>query len=267
MSPRNLLVLVVALFAGLVAATLTHRLLARGGEAPAAGPQQRTTPVVVASIGLERGAVLKTPMLKLAAYPADAVPAGAFQRVSDLASGDRQRILARTIVANEPILAGALADSAAGGLAAALRPGMRAVAVRSDEVHGVGGFVRPGDRVDVLVTRSEGAGPVARPVAENALVLAVDQNSNPEAGKPAAPKSVTLEATPQAAQALSGAQSAGAVTLVLRSLADGARPAEAAQAPAPTTARRAARPVRPAPGGVTVTRGVETARYELAGQP
>ena len=57
------------------------------------------------------------------------------------------------IYEGEPILENRLAPKGAGaGLAATIPAGMRAVAVRVNEVVGVAGFVVPGMRVDILIS-------------------------------------------------------------------------------------------------------------------
>lgn len=276
MSRRTLATLAVALVLGLVAALLARAMLS--SRAPPAGAQGTSdmTPVVVAALSIERGSVLKAPMLKVVQYPSGAVPGGAFRKVSELTSGSPPRIVMRSLAANEPVLAGKLSGGAAAlNLSGALRPGFRAVSLRSDEVHGVAGFILPGDRVDVLLTRSDGGtagGSVTQVLAENCLVLAVDQVSDPETSKPQVAKTVTLEATPEAAQALSLAQAVGTVSLTLRQVSDSAAltrktttMSDLAGAPrAPASVRRALPVDRSAPKGeVTVTRGVETSRYAV----
>lgn len=276
MSRRTLVTLAVALVLGLVAAFLAHATLT--SRVPAAGARGTSdmTPVVVAALSIERGAVLKTPMLKVVQYPSTAVPTGAFRNVAALTSGSAPRVVMRSLAANEPVLASKLNGGAADlTLSGTLTPGFRAVSIRSDDVHGVAGFVLPGDRVDVLLTRSDagaGEGSVTQVLAENCLVLAVDQLSDPETSEPQVAKTVTLEATPEAAQALSLAQAVGTVSLTLRQVSDTAALArktttmsDLAAAPrAPSKVRATAPADRRAPKGeVTVTRGVETSRYAM----
>ena len=184
----------------------------------------------------------------------------------------------RSMTANEPVLAAKLSGS--GGktnLSGVLTPGMRAVSVRSDEVNGVGGFVLPGDRVDVFVTRTVGTGDagttVTQVLAENSLVLGIDQSSDQEANKPSVAKSVTVEVTPDQAQTISLAHSVGAISLSLRQISD----KEVLTRKATTVADLGVfgRRATPAAGGaakpkrlgpqVRVTRGVETIGYAVGG--
>src|SRR5205085_10500208 len=88
--------------------------------------------------------------VKLAEWPG-AVPTGATTRAQDLVG----RGVTSTIYAKEPLIESRLAaKGAGGGLAAMIPPGMRAVAVRVNDVVGVAGFVVPGMRVDILISGS-----------------------------------------------------------------------------------------------------------------
>ena len=189
------------------------------------GHAGQTVAIVVAARPLARGAVLQADALKIVDYPQDAAPVEAFHTVADVVGGDNnQRVALRDMVANEPILSGNV--SGAGGrlgLSGVVAPGMRAVSLRSNDVAGVGGFVLPGDRVDILVTRTTGkeqSSTVTQILAENVRVLGVDQSDNVEANKPVVAKVVTVEVTPDQAQSVSLAQSVGQVTLTLRHVAD-----------------------------------------------
>jgi pilus assembly protein CpaB len=160
------------------------------------------------------------------------------------------------------------------------------VAIRSSDVAGVGGFVLPGDRVDVLLTRVIGQGNDAPPntvtqiLAENVRVVGIDQSDNDEASKPSVAKAVTIEVTPEQAQTIALGQSVGAVSLSLRHVADVAPLARHATTVAelgfvppvkrpPANASASAASDKPAgvplygPGIVRVTRVTETTGYRL----
>jgi pilus assembly protein CpaB len=99
---------------------------------------------------------------------------------------------------------------------------MKAVTVRVNDVEGVAGFVLPGDRVDVLVTRQqEEKGSNSNDVVlQNIKVLAVDQIADERMDKPTLVKAVTLEVDTVAAQKLALAASVGNLALVLRKAGD-----------------------------------------------
>ena len=228
MSIRTLATLGVAVLLGLIAVILVRSYLGNAAKTAvvASGNTGQTVAVVVAAKPLARGAVIQADALKVVNYPLEATPAEAFHTIQDVVAGDgsNQRVALRDMVANEPILSGNV--SGAGGrlgLSGVVAPGMRAVSLRSSDVAGVGGFVLPGDRVDILLTRSTGnEGTVTQVLAENVRVLGVDQMDNVEANKPVVAKVVTVEVTPEQAQSVSLAQAVGAVTLTLRHVADSA---------------------------------------------
>lgn len=281
MSLRNIASLAIAILLGLIAVMLVRgMLISQKGNSPSAIAAAGMTPVVVAALPIERGSNLKPAMLKIVNYPKDAVPVGAFQAIDQLASRANVRTAVRSMSANEPILPAKL--SGAGGktnLSGTLTPGMRAVSVRSDDVSGVGGFVLPGDRVDILLTRTIGNGEAATTVtqvlAENSLVLGVDQSSDVEADKPVVAKAVTVEVTPDQAQTISLAHAVGSVSLSLRQISDTAELARKTTSVADLGGLgvrkagggkpRARTTTAPAPMQVHVTRGVETIGYPVSG--
>ena len=228
MSIRTLATLGVAVLLGLIAVILVRSYLGNAAQSSAtqASSSGPAVAIVVAARPLARGSVIQADALKVVNYPQDAAPVEAFHTVADVVSGDNsgQRVALRDMVANEPILSGNI--SGAGGrlgMSGVVAPGMRAVSIRSGDVAGVGGFVLPGDRVDILLTRTEGAqGTVTQILAENVRVLGVDQMDNVEANRPVVAKVVTVEVTPEQAQTVSLAQAVGAVTMTLRHVADNA---------------------------------------------
>src|SRR5689334_18986411 len=161
-SMRAIATLAAAIFLGLIAVVLTRSYLS---NAVRTNPAVATStglaiPVVVAAANVPRGGVLQAAMLKVVPYPMDGAPAGAFHAIADVTGGaGQQRLALRSMVANEPILPGNI--SGPGGklnLSGSVAAGMRAVSLRSNDVAGVGGFVLPGDRVDILLTRAGGSG-------------------------------------------------------------------------------------------------------------
>jgi pilus assembly protein CpaB len=173
--------------------------------------------VVVAKQPLRFGTELNASMLHEVPWPSDALPAGAFAKINDVMSGGRRVVLA-AIEANEPVLA--LKITGAGQratLSALVKPGMKAVTIRVNDVEGVGGFVLPGDHVDVVLTRQlEKGSATTQVVLQNTRVLAVDQTADDRAAKATVAKSVTLEVDTVEAQKLWLASSVGSLSLLLR---------------------------------------------------
>jgi len=139
-------------------------------------------------------------------------------------------IVRDSILAGEPIVQAKIVKGGEGGyLSVTLDPGMRAVAIPINAQTGAGGFILPGDRVDVLMTRKDGAGgpnggvalPTVETVLRNVQVLAIDQQTQaPKNTKAMVGGSTTLEVPAGDVEALLGAEGHGDLTLSLRSYAD-----------------------------------------------
>lgn len=280
MNIRTLASLIVAILLGLVAVVMVRSYLGRAQPAGPGAVAAKGSNVVVANAPILRGAALQPGMLKVVSYPIESVPAGAFTDIAQLTgSGASARLAIRSLAAGEPILADRV--SPPGGranLSGTLVQGMRAISVRSNDVAGVGGFLLPEDRVDVLVTRSIGASnneTITQALAENVRVLGVDQSD--DATKPVVTKAITVEVTPDEAQAISLAQSVGSITLSLRQYADvaplqrrGMTVAELGSG-RPTAVKAALRaaPAKPAAPAVVapqvhVVRGIEISAYPMS---
>ena len=181
-----------------------------------------TQTIVVAAKPLRFGAELGTMSLREVSWPQDAVPAGAFAKISDLTSSGR-RVVLTAIEANEPILASKITGSGQRAtLSAMLGEGMKAVTIRVNDVEGVAGFVLPGDRVDVVLTRQQDKTAAADVVLQNVRVLAVDQIADERTDKPSVAKAVTLEVEVVSAQKLALAATVGTLSLALRKAGEAA---------------------------------------------
>ena len=95
-------------------------------------------------------------------------------------------------------------------------PDKRAISIRVDDVSGVGGFVTPGDRVDVVLTRHRNDDQIATTILQDVLVRGIDQIADEERDKPVVARTVTVEVGPDEAQRLVLAQQAGRLSLTLR---------------------------------------------------
>jgi len=181
------------------------------------GKPVTTQTIVVAKQPLRFGTELNASMLQEVPWPTGAVPAGAFKTISDIIAPGRRVVLA-AIEPNEPVLALKITGPGQRAtLSALVKPGMKAVTIRVNDVEGVGGFVLPGDHVDVVLTRQIDKGQATTEVVlQNTRVLAVDQSADERANKAAVAKSVTLEVTTIEAQKVWLASSVGSLSLLLR---------------------------------------------------
>jgi pilus assembly protein CpaB len=173
------------------------------------------------SRALQPGELLKADSLELVAWPGNKPLTGAFSKADGLIG----RAVLFPLDKDQPILEREVSAVGVGpGLATKIPEGMRAIALRSDEVVGVAGFLTPGSHVDVLGTfrSAASADPITAVVLENAEVIAVGQRAQPDPeGKPApAVTVVTLLLTPEEAERAVLASSQGSVHFVLRNGAD-----------------------------------------------
>jgi pilus assembly protein CpaB len=219
MTKRFVGVLIFALLVSSVGGLLLYRfqLASRPATVQAAPVMSH---LVIAVKDLEIGRVLREDDVKLADWPGG-IPQGAATRVQDLVG----RGVIAPIYAKEPIPETRLAPrGAGGGLASMIPPGMRAVAIRVNDVAGVAGFVTPGMRVDVLISGSpsnNGMGTMTKTMLQNMEVLSAGQDFKKDAeGKPVLVQVVNLLVTPEQAEMLSLASMQTTIQLVLRNPLD-----------------------------------------------
>jgi pilus assembly protein CpaB len=166
------------------------------------------------------GATLSQKDVILLDWYSEALPSGAFTK-TDAVVGHP---LLYPASAREPILQQDLGVEGAGiGLAGKIPEGMRAVAIRSNEIIGVAGFLYPGSKVDLLMTFTPPGSnmPVTQTVLQNVEVLTAGQTIEPDPqGKPQSVNVVTLLLSPKDTQKLQLASSQGTIQFVLRSGAD-----------------------------------------------
>jgi pilus assembly protein CpaB len=174
---------------------------------------------------------------KAAARPEGAV-ASVTRAATNLASGGAKAdyvgsVVREPILAGEPIVGRKIVRAGDSGyMAAYLEPGMRAMAIRVTVETAAGGFILPGDRVDVLLTRETTLSNIgaqdgdrskftSSTVMQNVKVLAIDQSTRAGDDEQAVVgATATLELGPRDAEALALAKSEGELSLVLRSYAD-----------------------------------------------
>ena len=249
-----------------VCALLVYRLV--GNRMVAAKPTA-TNKVVAAAGTLQIGTVISAADLTTVAF-AGTPPKDAIFSSKDVIG----RGVISTIYEGEPILENRLAPKGSGGgLAATIPEGMRACAVRVDEVVGVAGFVTPGMRVDLLVSgtppgENPAQGTVSKTILQNIQVLSAGTDIQKDAeGKPKQVQVVNLLVTPEQAQTLSLAANQYKIQLVLRNPLD----TKIAQVPSTATSalfanQGAPRPAgqprrvapRPRPYAIVITNGTST---------
>lgn len=230
MSPARIILLLVALAAGIGAALLMQR--PKQAPAPAAQIQAPTVPVLVAAADIPIGNTLAAADMRWLDWPLASVPAGVVRKdeTPEAETELAGQVARYALLAAEPIRREKLIKTdGTGFLSAVLPSGMRAVAITTDSrgANTAGGFILPNDRVDVVATmKGEGAGGrgevyVSETILRNLRVLAIGQNIQERNGeKVVVGETATLEVDPAQVETLIQAQKAGSLSLALRSLKD-----------------------------------------------
>ena len=232
MDKKKLVLLAVALLVA-IGTAFAARTLFIGASTPEAeaAPKPMGPKVLVAQRALPTGTIITADSISFQDWPKEMVQDAYFIDGEADLTKLVGTVVRYPVTAGEPLTQGALvAPGDRGFLAAALGPGMRAVTIPVSAKTGVGGFIFPGDRVDLLLTQSvKGGGSggtlkVSETVLRNLRVLATDQKTESKTvdGKTVvrAFRTVTLEVTPRIAEKVAVSQTIGKLSLTLRSLAD-----------------------------------------------
>ncbi len=180
-----------------------------------------TTQIVTTTGELPSGITLAAKDVTLVDWPSDFPLQGSYSKAEDVIGHP----LLNALGSKEPILKRNLGLEGSGiGLSGRIPPGMRATAVRSNEIVGVAGFLYPGSHVDVLVTYTPPGGnniPVTETVLQDVEVLTAGQTTEPDPqGRPQTVNVVTLLLNPEDSQRLQLASMQGGIQFVLRSGVD-----------------------------------------------
>ncbi len=208
-----------------------------------ASSRPKTKSVVAAAVALQPGTPITAENLTEINWPENVALEGLVEKKEEVTG----HIVMYAIAANDPVLKRDLASSSSFGLAAKIPDGMRATAVKTNEVMNIAGFIFPGSRVDVLVTiRSDNnnASTTSRTVLQNVQVLSTGTRMDPDPnGKPENVSVVTLLVTPEQSEKLALAENQGTIQFVLRNGGDGATP----ETPAVDMAQLTGMPKPPVP--------------------
>lgn len=218
---RIILVVVVAAVLALLASAATYKFLSEKSRM-AETSRLQTVGIVVALVDIPLGSTINPNQVGISAWPKETYPKDSFAN----AKATVGRMALRDFVRGEPIVESKLvpAEGAGAGILSLKVPNkMRAFSVKVNEVVGVGGFIIPGSRVDVVVTTTGGQRQpeqISKIVLENILVLAAGQVIEQKENKPVTVNTVTLAVTPEDSEKLALASNDGKIQLVLRNFAD-----------------------------------------------
>jgi pilus assembly protein CpaB len=218
----------IALLLGVVTVGVTQQWLQRetsrlGASALAQAPESSLR-ILVAARSLPPGTILEPSDLTWQAWPsggnADAYYAEAGTNPGDLVGA----VVRNGLALGEPLTReGVVRPGDRSFLAAVLKPGYRAVSIAVTASTGVSGFIRPGDRVDVILSRmnqnsnSQSVSTVT--ILTGIRIVGIDQRAATETTEVIVPQTTTLEVTPTQAEAIAAASELGKLSLALRSIA------------------------------------------------
>ena len=209
---KNIWLIAVAIAFALIAATLATAWMKSRIDAVEASNKNLAT-VVVAARDVPMGKRVEREDLRIVRTSVEGAPSDAFRDVTEVVG----QVSRSPLYAGEVLVARRFSGYAGGSaLAAVLQPGMRAVTIRADDVIGVGGFVLPENRVDVISAFEANGTPRAETIIRDVRVLAVDQRSDATVDGPVVGRAVTLEVTPADAEKIAAARQRGSLQLTLR---------------------------------------------------
>lgn len=228
MRSSTLLSLLVAVILGIAAVFGARNWLADQRAEMAAtagsGPNSPRNTIVVAKQAMRFGDRVTPDALEVIPWASATLPSGAFQTVEAVGNNSEEeaRFVLSAIEKGEPLLASRITDPGQRAkLSTAIKPGMKALSIRVNDVAGVAGFVLPGDRVDILLTRTENnkADEAYTDVLlQGVRVLAIDQIADDRKDQPSVVRTVTFEVTTEEAQKLTLGSTIGTLSLALRNV-------------------------------------------------
>jgi pilus assembly protein CpaB len=216
MSSRTLTMIALSVILGLGATWMANNWL---NARLNASPDDNQQNVVVATVEIAFGQMVEAQQVAVVRMPKDTVPDDAFDATDKVVG----KIATFSMLRGDILRGARLAEHLGGStLASLIEPDKRAISVRVDDVVGVGGFLLPGNRVDVLATRQTGndGNAESKTILEDLRVLAVDQTASTDKTQPVVVRAVTLEMTPAQAEVLVKGMTAGKLQLALRNPLD-----------------------------------------------
>ncbi|MFC3068846.1 Flp pilus assembly protein CpaB [Phenylobacterium soli] len=232
--------------------SMTGAVRKASAEAAAkAQPQaQPTVQVLVAAEPLAAGSILKAGQVRWQAWPANAPTNGYLTQANARLEQMTGAVVRANLEPGEPLTAARVVQPGQRGvMAAVLQPGYRAVTVNITAATGVAGFVVPGDRVDLILSRDLGARQfVSETVLQDVRVLAMDQRDADAKKGALVAQTATLEVSPKGAEIIAVTGQLGTLSLALRSLAEPGTPVPLVRTVTHTSAADATGGASPRPG-------------------
>lgn len=210
MRSRGLLMVLLSLVLGICAAWAAKEWVEQRARAMENNDPGES--VIVAAMEIPYGTRVEARHVKSITVATGTPLGNHFKKVDDIIG----TVSTQKALPGEVLLKERFAEGAGSTLAALIRPDMRAVTVRVDDVIGVAGFLLPGNKVDVVAARKVNDRSFSETILEALNVLAVDQTASQDANQPVVVRAVTLEMTPKQAEVLVRAREEGRIQLTLR---------------------------------------------------
>lgn len=238
MKPARIILLLIALVAGGLAAYLATRGQAPSPQLDVASTrvvEEAKTQILVAAMPIGVGERLSPTALRWQDWPEGALLPQyvTIESMPDALTEMTGAVARFEIFSGEPIRSERLVRAEQGYLSAVLEKGMRGVSINVSAAAGAGGFIVPNDRVDVVLTRNNGAGEMSETILSNVKILAiglrlgeVGVTGGQESAEDVAAKTfssatiATLELTPEQGERIINAEALGDLSLTLRSITD-----------------------------------------------
>ena len=207
--------------------------------------------VVVASLDIPYGQLIEEQHVKVIRISTGAIPEGAFTSSEEIVG----KIASENAMRGDILRAGRFVDYLEGStLASLIAKNKRALTVRVNDVIGVGGFLLPGNHVDLLWTRKVNKKTTTKTLITNLKILAVDQSASTNANDPVIVRAITLEVYPKQAEIIVKASNTGKIQMTLRNPEE--EDVEIAEEPKKAVRRYQAAPT------MTIMRGTRSTRVK-----
>ncbi len=217
---RIMVVVGIALLLALLAGVGAYKFLSRQSRV-AEQARLQTVGIVVAQVDIPLGSTINPNQVAVSPWPKESYPKDAIADPKVVAG----RVALRDFFRGEPVVESKLVPlgKSTGLLSLKVPPGMRAFSIKVNEVVGVGGFIVPDSRVDVVVTTPiipNSQEKVAKIVLQDIRVIAAGQVIEQKENKPVTVNTVTLALLPEEAEKLALAGNDGIIQLVMRNFTD-----------------------------------------------
>ena len=221
MGARSILVAILGVAVAGGSAFTAREYLDRSRAVASTDPEAAFVSVIVAGRDIPYGQPLQPQLLHVISWPRAALPPGAITDLGTIVAdpGMPPRRATHAIAQGELILASKISDFGEKvTIVQSLGENTRAMAIKVAAETAVGGFVTPGDGVDIVLTQGSNDTLRAVTILQNIRVLGVDQDADRQNDQPGVAQTVTVEVTPEQGQTLALAQKAGTLSLSLRTL-------------------------------------------------